>query len=161
MKAAVWGTLAGAAQIAVAVLGTHDATYIVLTAAGYGLILPVIAILHHRHARVRQSGATLATISGTAVVTVGIAASANGELLVAALFLRGLWWWTVGKLWWETGVLHRPLGALTMALAAACLVLVFASVPLGVDMALASIPLRLALGVWLVAVSADLLRVTM
>ena len=51
-----------------------------------------------RNSTVRQSGAILGTAAGMATITVGIAASANASLVVPALFLRGVWWWTVGKI---------------------------------------------------------------
>jgi len=121
-------------------------------------MLPVVAVLHVRHVTVRQSGAMLGTIAGTSVVVVGIAASAAPELAVAALFVRAIWWWTIGKLWWETGVLPRWLGAVTLGLAVGEFALVLAFGPLGLDMAVAWLPLRALLGVWLLALSFVLWR---
>lgn len=121
-------------------------------------MLPVIAVLHVRHLAVRQSGAVLGTISGTAVALLGISASAVPELAVAALFVRAIWWWTIGKMWWETGVLPRWLGAITLGLAAGAFALIVALAPLGVDMAVAWLPLRALLGLWLLALSYALWR---
>jgi hypothetical protein len=121
-------------------------------------MLPVIAVLHVRHGLVRQSGAMLGTICGTSVAIVGIAASAAPELAVAALFLRAIWWWTIGKLWWETGVVPRWLGAVTGGLAVGELALVLALGPLGVDPSIAWLPLRVLLGLWLIILSITLWR---
>lgn len=121
-------------------------------------MLPVIAVLHVRHLVVRQSGATLGTIAGTAAVVVGISASAAPELAVAALFVRAIWWWTIGKMWWETGVFPRWLGAITLGLAVGEFALVLALGPLNVDMAVAWLPLRALLGLWLLALSYALWR---
>ncbi len=97
-----------------------------LVAAGYGFLLPGIAVLHVRHTPVRQSGAILATIAGAAVATVGLAGSANLDVRPASLFVLGLWWWTIGKMWVETGVMPRRFGVVTAALG----ILAFALVPL-------------------------------
>jgi hypothetical protein len=121
-------------------------------------MLPVIAVLHVRHLVVRQSGAMLGTVTGTSVAVVGIAASASSELAVAALFVRAIWWWTIGKMWWETGVMPRWLGAVTLGLAVGEFALVLALGPLGVDMAIAWVPLRALLGLWLVTLSFALWR---
>src|SRR5207244_2528616 len=80
-----------------------------------GFLLPGIAVLHVRHAAVRQSGAILATIAGAAVATVGLAGSANLDVRPAALFVLGLWWWTIGKMWVETRGMPRPFGLATAA----------------------------------------------
>lgn len=92
----------------------------------YGLLLPGIAVLHVRHAAVRQSGAILGTIAGAAVATVGLAGSANIDVRPASLFVLGMWWWTIGKMWAQTGVMPRPLGIVTAALGLCA----FALVPL-------------------------------
>lgn len=97
-----------------------------LVAIGYGLLLPGIAVLHVRHIAVRQSGAFLATVAGGAVATVGISGSANLDVRPAALFVLGVWWWTIGKMWAETGVLPRRFGFATAALG----ILAFVLVPL-------------------------------
>ena len=96
----MWGAIAGVAHIAAIAFGSgfYPAWFFLLTAVAYGLMLPVIAVLHVRHVLVRQSGAMLGTIAGTAVVVVGISASAAPELAVAALFVRAIWWWTIGKI---------------------------------------------------------------
>jgi hypothetical protein len=109
-----------------------------------------------RHATARGSGAILGTISGTAVVTIGIAASANGAIAVAALFVRGVWWWTIGKMWWETSLLPRMLGAATVALAGIAFAVTLASA--ATDMRTARIALDALLGLWLLGVSAALFR---
>lgn len=95
-----------------------------LVAIGYGLLLPGIAVLHVRHFAVRQSGAFLGTIAGVAVTAVGISGSANLDVRPAALFVLGVWWWTIGKMWAETGVLPRALGYATAALGALAFLLV-------------------------------------
>lgn len=66
----------------------------------------------------RPSGAVLGTVTGTAAVTVGLAASFTPDLLPAVIFVRGMWWWTIGKMWTETDVLPRSLGLATAALGA-------------------------------------------
>lgn len=81
-------------------------------------------MLHIRHAAVRQSGAILATISGAAVATVGLAGSANIDVRPASLFVLGMWWWTVGKMWAQTGVLPRRFGLATAGLGLAAFALV-------------------------------------
>jgi len=159
-KAAIWGAIAGVAHLAATAIGPgfYPDWYFLLTAVAYGLLLPVIAVLHVRHRASRQSGAVLGTIAGTAVVTLGIAASASPPIVVAALFVRGIWWWTIGKLWWETDLFPRWLGLATMALAVLCIALALSSGAMGVDMSVAWIPLRLALGAWLLVLSVILWR---
>ena len=156
----MWGLVAGIAHIAAIAFssGFYPAWFFLLTAVAYGLMLPVIAVLHVRHLMVRDSGAMLGSLAGLAVVTVGISASASPELAVAALFVRAIWWWTIGKMWWETEVLPKWLGAITLGLAAGELALVLALGPLGADMAVAWLPLRVLLGIWLLALSYTLWR---
>lgn len=89
-----------------------------LVALGYGLMLPAIAVLHARNALVRESGAVLGTIAGTATVAVGLGGSVAVDLRPAALVILGVWWWTIGKMWTETGALHRAFGIVTAALGA-------------------------------------------
>jgi hypothetical protein len=128
---------------------------------GYGLLLPVLASLHVRHAPVRRSGAVLGTIAGVTVVTLGLGAAANADhadLIPAALFVRGVWWWTIGKMWAETGVLSRVFGWITMALAVACFALVALFAATGIPMSPPDLPLRMLLGAWLVALAALLYR---
>ena len=110
-------------------------------------------MLQVRHATLRSSGAILGTASGMATITVGIAASANASLVVPALFVRGVWWWTIGKLWAETGVLPRAFGWITAALAVACFVLVAAYALTGIPMSPPDLPLRLLLGLWLIVLA--------
>jgi hypothetical protein len=154
-KAAIWAAFAGIAHIAAPVFGSgfYPGWFFLLTSVAYGLMLPVIAVLHVRHAAVRDSGAVLGTIGGTTVAVVGIAASAASELAVAALFVRAIWWWTIGKTWWETGVMPRWLGAVTLGLAVGEFALVLALGPLGADMSIAWLPLRVLLGIWLLGLS--------
>lgn len=159
-KAALWSALSGIAHIIAVAFGPgfYPAWFFLLTAIAYGLMLPVVAVLHVRHATVRDSGAVLGTLGGMAVITVGIAASAAPELAVAALFVRAIWWWTIGKMWWETDVVPRWLGAVTLGLAVGEFALVLALGPLGADMNIAWLPLRVLLGVWLLAVAYTLWR---
>ena len=115
-------------------------------------------MLHVRHQKVRESGAVLATAAGTATITVSIAASANTDLVVAALFLRGIWWWTIGKMWFETGVMPRWLGLPTMALAVIAIGAAFASAPMAMTGASLWTSERLLLGVWTLVLSYALWR---
>jgi len=156
----MWGTIAGIAHIAAIAFGPgfYPAWFFLLTSIAYGLMLPMLAVLHVRHLVVRQSGAMLGTISGTAAAIVGIAASAAPDLAVAALFVRAIWWWTIGKMWWETGVLPRWLGAITLGLAAGEFALVLALGPLGVEMDAVWLALRALLGLWLFLLSFALWR---
>lgn len=133
-----------------------------LIAVAYGLMLPAIAVLHVRHKLVRSSGAILGTTAGTAVVTVGLAGSANVDLRPAALFVLGIWWWTIRKMWAETHVLPRSLGLVTAALGAAALAGgLFDAFDTGLGAIARGVPDidvwafgQLALGVWLVALAA-------
>jgi hypothetical protein len=108
---------------------------------------------------VRDSGTVLATIIGTVVVALGIGVAAAPELTLAALFIRAMWWWTLGKLWWETDILSRSLGAITLGLAVGQFALVVLFGPTGADMTILALPLRLALGLWMIALAAALWRV--
>ncbi len=159
-KAAVWAALAGVIHIIRTAIGPglYPDWYFFLTAVAYGLMLPVIAVLHVRHARLRDSGAILGTIIGTVVVALGIGVTAAPELTLAALFIRAMWWWTLGKLWWETGVVSRSLGAITLGLAVGQFALVVLFGPTGADMTILALPLRLTLGVWMLALAAALWR---
>ena len=114
------------AHLLIVAVGTIAYPYLfdLLSAIAYGFLLPGIAVLHVRHAAVRQSGAILATISGAAVATVGLAGSANVDVRPASLFVLGMWWWTIGKMWVQTGVLPRTLGRVTAALGVVAFVLV-------------------------------------
>jgi hypothetical protein len=163
-KAAVWAALAGIAHIVRTAIGpdVHPEWYAFLTAVAFGLMLPVIAVLHARHARVRDSGAMLGTIIGTVVVAIGIGAigsSAVPELALAALLIRAMWWWTLGKLWWETDVVSRWLGAVTLGLAVGQFALVIIFGLVGADMTILALPLRIALGLWMLALAAALWRI--
>jgi len=66
-KAALWSALAGAAQIAIPLFGdqAYPFLYDLLTAIGYGLIFPLVAVLQVRNAPHRHSGAILGTMTGT------------------------------------------------------------------------------------------------
>lgn len=160
-KAAVWAALAGVIHIVRTAIGPglYPDWYVFLTAVAYGLTLPVIAVLHSRHARVRDSGAILGTTIGTVVVALGIGVTASPELTLAALFVRAMWWWTLGKLWWETDVLSRGFGAVTLGLAVGQFALVVLFGPTGADMTILALPLRLALGLWMLALAAALWRI--
>ncbi len=85
----------------------------------------------------------------------------SADLAAAELFVRGIWWWVVGKIWWETAALDRLLGALTMAFGALCVAVALASPPLGLALHAFWLPFRALLGMWLLAVAFDLLRGTM
>ena len=104
----------------------------------------------------RASGAVLGTIAGASVVTLGLGAAANPDLIPAALFVRGVWWWTVGKIWVETAVLPRVLGAVTMGLAVACFALVGFYALTGIPMSPPDLPLRVVLGAWLIVLAVTL-----
>jgi hypothetical protein len=149
-KAAVWAAIAGVSQIVAIAFapGFFPQWYFLLIGLGYALLLQPLAMLHIRHAAVRQSGAILATCAGTASITVGLAASANAELVVAALLVRGVWWWTIGKLWAETNAMPRAFGYLTMALSALAFVTAVGSAPMGMESTLLWTLERLILGVW-------------
>jgi hypothetical protein len=159
-KAAVWATLAGVSQIVAVAFGPSffPDWYFLCIALGYGLLLPVLAVLHVRHAAVRQSGAVLATSAGTATIAIGVAASANVDLVVAALLVRGIWWWTVGKMWAETGVVPRWLGYPTMLLAVLAIVAAVATAPIGVEQSSLWTAERLILGAWTLALGYALWR---
>ncbi|HUG55546.1 MAG TPA: hypothetical protein VMJ92_00585 [Candidatus Limnocylindrales bacterium] len=134
-----------------------------LIAVSYGLMLPAIAVMHPRHAAVRPAGAILGSIAGTAAVTVGLAGAVNLDLQPAALFVLGIWWWTIGRMWVETGVLPRAFGLLT---AAGGVVALFATI-LASFGAVASVALpgadlrawdaaQVVLGLWLLALGLPL-----
>jgi len=141
-----------------------------LSAIAYGFLLPTIAVLHVRHAAVRQSGAILGTIAGAAVATVGLAGSANVDVRPASLFVLGMWWWTIGKMWAETGVMPRTFGRVTAVLGLAAFALVpveafsaafVAVMPRSLADALAQpyfSAAHLVLGIWLFALSWIFLR---
>jgi hypothetical protein len=130
----------------------------VLVAIGYGLLLPVLAMLQVRHATVRQSGAILGTAAGMATVTVGIAASANPAIVVPALFVRGVWWWTIGKIWADTAVYPRLFGLATMVLAVIALGAALASAPMTMDAGALWTSERAILGGWTLALAIALWR---
>lgn len=159
-RASWWALVAGGAQLGAVFAGhlaypyVHDA----LIAVAYGLMLPPIAVLHTRHRAVRHSGAILATIAGTAVVTVGLIGSVNVDLQAAAIFVTGMWWWTNGKLWVETGAMPRGLGMVTALLAIVTLAgALLAAVNVGLSAVVRGFPdlqvwnaARFALGAWLI-----------
>jgi hypothetical protein len=154
-KAAVWALVAGLCHLVATEFapGFYPSWYFALSAVGYGLLLPVIASLHVRHEPLRGSGTVLGTIAGASVVTLGLGAAANTDLIPAALFVRGIWWWTIGKLWAETGVLPRAFGWITAVLAIACFALVAAYAVTGIPMSPPDLPLRLLLGLWLMVLA--------
>jgi hypothetical protein len=114
--------------------------------------------MHVRHVPARASGAVLGTIAGASVVTLGLGAAANADLIPAALFVRGIWWWTIGKLWAETAIFPRPFGLVTAALAIACLLLVGVYAVTGLPMSPPDLPLRIVLGAWLIVLAPLLWR---
>ena len=156
----MWSAISGVANIVALAFapGFFPAWYFLLVAVGYGLLLPAIANLHVRHLPLRASGAVLGTAAGTASITVGIAASANAELVVAALFLRGIWWWTIGKTWAETSVLPPLFGIATMVLAVLAIGAAVASGTLGMQAATLWMSERLILGLWTLALAYFLWR---
>ncbi len=101
-----------------------------LTALAYALILPAIAVLQVRHRDVRAGGAVLGTVTGTATVAVGLVASFTPDLLPAETLLRGMWWWTIGKMWAQTAVLPRGYGVVTAGLGVLTIAAALASGPL-------------------------------
>jgi hypothetical protein len=166
-KAAGWSALAGLAHIAVVSAGQlyYPYLYDALIAVAYGLMLPAIAVLHARHGRMRESGTILATIAGTATVAVGLGAALNVDLRPAALLVLGIWWWTIGKLWAETGILPRGFGLLTAALGALAIAATFLEAGrLGMEIKLGAPEIAVwpvagaALGLWLLALAATLMR---
>jgi hypothetical protein len=159
-KAAVWAAIAGLSQLVAIAFGPgfFPDWYVLLVALGYGLLLPALAVLHVRHQAVRQSGAVLGTSAGTAAVAIGLAASASADLVAAALLVRGIWWWTIGKMWTETAVVPRWLGYPTMLFAALAIVLAVASAPLNLDPYGLWMAERLILGVWTLALGYALWR---
>ena len=154
-KAAVWALVAGLSHLVAPEFapGFYPSWYFALGAIGYGLLLPVIASLHARHEPLRRSGAVLGTIAGASVVTLGLGAAANTDLIPAALFVRGIWWWTIGKMWAETGVLPRAFGVITAGLAIACFALVAVHAVTGIPMSPPDLPLRMILGAWLIVLA--------
>lgn len=122
-------------------------------------MLPAIAILHPRHGRHRESGTILATITGNATVTVGLGGSVNVDLQPAALFVLGMWWWTIGKLWAETEILPRGLGIATAGIGALAIIGTFiAAVNVGLSAVVPAVPpiatwpiAQAVLGGWLIA----------
>ena len=127
----------------------------------YLLLLPAIAQLHVLHRTVRDSGALLGTLTGTAAVVLGIAQPALPLVSTGALFALGIWWWTIGKLWVQTGLLPALLGATTAALGALAL-LVTLSTPLMRDAYLVIYPfwpvVHGAIALWSFALAISLWR---
>jgi hypothetical protein len=155
-KAAVWALVAGFCHLVAPVFapGFYPTWYFALSALAFGLMLPAIASLHLPHALVRQSGAILGTITGASVVTLGAVGAANTGVVPAAIFVTGMWWWTIGKMWVETRVLPRFFGWATMALAIVCFALLGAyAYSGGVLMAVPDLPLRVVLGLWLIVLA--------
>jgi hypothetical protein len=156
----VWSAIAGVANL-VALAFTpsfYPDWYFLLIAIGYGLLLPAIANLHVRHEPLRASGAVLGTAAGTASVAIGIAASANFDLVAAALFVRGIWWWTIGKLWAETSVMPRLFGTATMVLAVLAIGAAIVLAPMGVESGAIWMTERLILGLWTILLAFALWR---
>ena len=156
----MWSAIAGAANLVSLAFAPsfYPDWYFLLVAIGYGLLLPAIANLHVRHQPLRASGAALGTAAGTASVAIGVAASANFDLVVAALFVRGMWWWTIGKLWAETRVMPRLFGVATMVLAVLAIGAAIASAPLAIETGAIWMTERLILGTWTLLLSVALWR---
>lgn len=121
--------------------------------------------MHGRHTLVRQSAAILGTIAGNATVTVGLGGSVNGDLRPAALFVLGMWWWTIGKMWVQTRALPRELGWVTATLGVLALIgtvvesanILAAVVPGYPDVRAWTLG-QIALGLWLIALATVLAR---
>lgn len=147
----MWAIVSGIANVT-SPAAANSAWYYLVVAVGYGLLLPPLAVMHTRHAVVRQSGAVLGTVAGTALISVSIATAADALLVVPAVFISGIWWWTIGKIWWETGVLPRPFGLATMALAVAAFAV---AIPATATMGFAPLWLleRIVLGAWTLALA--------
>jgi hypothetical protein len=156
----VWSAIAGVANLVALAFAPsfYPDWYFLVVAIGYGLLLPAIANLHVRHEPLRASGAVLGTAAGTASVTIGVAASANLDLIVAGLFVRGIWWWTIGKLWAETSAMPRLFGVATMVLAVLAIGTAIASAPMGMENGAIWMAERLILGVWTLVLSFALWR---
>jgi hypothetical protein len=156
----VWSAVSGVANLVALAFAPsfYPDWYFLLVAIGYGLLLPAIANLHVRHQPLRASGAVLGTAAGTASITVGLAASANFDLVVAALVVRGIWWWTIGKLWAETRVMPRLFGVATMVLAVLAFGAAIASAPMAMDGGAIWMAERLILGIWTLVLSVALWR---
>jgi hypothetical protein len=177
-KAAAWAALAALAQIAIVFAGHQFYPYLqsFLLGPAYGLLLPAMAVLHVRHTEVRGSGAVLATLTGVAFALLGAIGSFNVDLRPAALFVLGMWWWTVGKLWTETAILPRPLGLATAAGGLVAVLLSAATAFEVIPEIVRAAPLpapaigtlqaairpwdlaRIGLAVWLIGLAAGLLR---
>ena len=128
-------------------------------------MLPAIAVLHVRHRSARHSGAILGTIAGLATVAVGLGGAVNVDLRPAALIVLGIWWWTVGKLWAETDILPRGFGLLTATIGALAIAATFLEAGrLGMEIKLGAPEIAVwpvaggALGLWLLALAATLMR---
>jgi hypothetical protein len=80
------------------------------------------------------------------------------QLVVAALVVRGVWWWTVGKMWRDTGVLPRTFGLATMALAILAFAAATASAPMSMQAETLWTVERVLLGLWTLALAATLWR---
>jgi hypothetical protein len=118
----------------------------------------VIASLHTKHEPLRGSGTVLGTIAGASVVTLGLGAAANVDLIPAALFVRGIWWWTIGKMWAETGAVPRWLGVPTMVLAVLTIATAVASAPMTMSASVLWTGERVVLGLWTLALAFALWR---
>ena len=153
-KAAVWALIGGLALFGATEFapGFYGSWYALLSAIGFGVLLPVIASLHLRHEPLRRSGAVLGTIAGTCVVLVGLAGAP--ETNPASIVVRAVWWWTIGKMWAETNVLPRAFGWITM-IGALLFALVGGITALGsrVDTS-PDLALRLLFSTWLVVLAA-------
>lgn len=157
-KAAAWSLIAALAlslHVALAAPVGGPQLYALLAVLGFGLLLPPIAILHVRFTPIGPQAAILATIAGTAVALLGVAALAFDDLEPGALFFLGMWWWVVGKFSVQTGVLPRIFGYATIVASGLAFVAMVADT---LGLRLAWTGPRLVLAVWLVALAGILYR---
>ncbi len=84
-----------------------------------------------------------------------VSGAANLDVRPAALFVLGLWWWTIGKMWVETGVLSRAFGYGTATLAIVAFVLVPLEAVLGEQYFTAG---HAILGLWLIVLAWNFVR---
>ena len=116
-------------------------------------MLPVIAVLHVRHDQVRDSGAMLGTIIGMVVVASASACpprrSSRSPRCSSAPSGGG----PSERCGGRRTCSAAWLGAVTLGLAVGEFALVLALGPLGADMSIVWLPLRVLLGFWMLALS--------
>ncbi|HKW79146.1 MAG TPA: hypothetical protein VJQ09_08580, partial [Candidatus Limnocylindria bacterium] len=74
------------------------------------------------------------------------------------LLLRGVWWWTIGRMWAETNAMPRLFGVATMVLAVIAIGAALASAPMSIGAAAIWTSERIVLGLWTLALSLALWR---